>query len=44
MLNLSTVPARPRICVLLGGGPRQATARAAPSIAALLRPALRQPA
>ena len=44
MLNQSTVLPRQRVCVLLGGGPRQAATRAAPRIAALLRPALRQPA
>jgi len=43
MLNPSTVLARQRVCVLLGG-PREAPPRVAPRIAALLRPPLRRPA
>ena len=43
MLNPSPVPARQRVCVLLGG-PLEAPARVAPRVAALLRPPLCRPA
>ena len=43
MLNQSTVLAHRRICILLGG-PREPAPRIAPRVAALLRPARRQPA